>query len=627
MLEAISFLVFTLVALVGPGIALQRLARVRIDPALVVPLGLGVVALSHWLSLRLDLPVVGPALVLLLDAFVLLPVGRAPLPWRPAPGPSLRGAVGPGVAVIALLAFTQYHGNRPTAEGEFLLDPFVAQDTAFHVGLVRELNVSFPPQVPGVSGFPCGYHFGTDLVRAAGFRWAAVDPYDSIARFDVTLFALALVLALRAAAGALGGGPGAVALAGFIPLLTDGSFLFAANPSAHWWADLLRGNLLVSLALANPLVPALALALGALVALRRHESGEGRGHLWLSAALAAAVPFFKVFLGAHLLLGLGAAWLLRPGKRVPIAFTALPCLLGTLLLVLGQGGETVALTLSPFDLAARTRETLGLPAVLGWPLLGWAVLWVGLSLGLRLLGLPHAARGFRGTSSTPAALAAMALSAWPLGLLFHVSAPEVLPGQRFVNDAGYLLEQGGPLLWLFTGTALARWARTSGRARTAVLLVLALATPATWQFVLKKAALPLDPVPAAYVRAVRAIEVASRPGDVVLQRPGARYPPLPVVLAGRRVPYERFTPYLTQFIPRADLEARHALVFRFFRTRDAEEARDIARSLGARFLCLYGSDRLRFPTAGVLEPVHEEPGARAFRFMAWDEGPPLRPGL
>ena len=209
-------------------------------------------------------------------------------------------------AVVLVLAATQYPWNRPAAGGEFLLDPLVPYDTAFHVGLTRELAIGYPPQVPGVSGFPLGYHLGIDLVRAAALRWAAVDPYDSISRFDVTLGAWALILALRAATHALGGSPRAVALAGFTPLLTDLSWVFAFDPEAHWWADLLRGNVLLSLALSSPTVPALALALGAVVALARHDGTRaGRRWLALAAALAAAVPFFKVFLGAHLAAGAG----------------------------------------------------------------------------------------------------------------------------------------------------------------------------------------------------------------------------------------------------------------------------------------------------------------------------------
>ena len=220
-------------------------------------------------------------------------------------------------------------------------------------------------------------------------------------------------------------------------------------------------------------------------------------------------------------------------------------------------------------------------------------------------------------------LGTIALSGWPLGLLFRVSAPEVLEGQKVVNDAAYLVEQSGPLLWVFAAIALAGFATSPLRRALALGACLLLATPATFQYAAKKATTPPDRLPAAMVRAAHALERVSRPGDVVMQRPGARYPPAPVVLVGRRVPYERFTPYLTQFASRADLEARHELVYRFFRTTSREEALGISRSLGASFLALYGSDRVRFDTAGVLEPVYEEAGARVF--PSWGAPPRVTP--
>ena len=57
------------------------------------------------------------------------------------------------------------------------------------------------------------------------------------------------------------------------------------------------------------------------------------------------------------------------------------------------------------------------------------------------------------------------------------------------------------------------------------------------------------------------------------------------------------------------------MVYRFFRTTSREEAVAIARSLGASFLALYGQDRVRFDTTGLLEPIHEEDGARVFRIV------------
>ena len=188
-----------------------------------------------------------------------------------------------------------------------------------------------------------------------------------------------------------------------------------------------------------------------------------------------------------------------------------------------------------------------------------------------------------------------------------------------MNDAGYLLEQSGPLLWVFAAMALARFAASPARRLAVAAAMLLLATPATLQYAVKKAATAPDRMPATMVRAMRALEPASGPGDVVLQRPGGRYPAAPVVLAGRRVTYERFTPYLTQFVSRADLEARHAAVYGFFRARERDEALAIARRLGASFLVLYGSDRVRFDTTGVLEPVYEE-RARGYT-GSWSRGP------
>ena len=600
---------FLLIALVGPGVGLQRWAGVPIDPALVLPLGIAFTAGAYWLALVTGLPWLFPVAILFASA-ALAVRGMG----SPAPGPSLRGAAAPAFALVALLAVTQYPWNRVAPSGEFLLDPLVPYDTAFHVGLVRELTLGYPPQVPGVSGLPLGYHLGTDLVRAAALRWAAVDPYDSVSRFDVTVFAIALLLAVRAAAARLGLSPLGVALSGWTLVATDFSFAFALNAQAHWWTDLLRGNLLLSLALANPVVPALALALGALVALSRGADGQGRGWAVIAGILAIAVPFFKVFLGAHLALGLLVALVRTRRREVALALVAVS--IATLALALGQGGRTVAVTLAPLDLVRVSRESLGLVPVHGVRLAVFAALWIAASLGLRLFGLPAAVRALRDAHVIAPALAAMALAAWPLGLLFRVSAPEMLEGQKAVNDAAYLVEQGGPLLWLFTAGTLARWMEARRVPRFAALAAMTLlALPSTLQFAVKKAMEPPDPLPAPMVRTMGALKVASRPGEVVLQRPGARYPPAPVILIGRRVPYERFTPWLTQFAPAAQLEARHEVVFRFFRTSDPQEAMAIARALGARYVVLYGADRLRFDPTGHLVLIHEEDGARVYRVL------------
>lgn len=604
--------VFALIAIVGPGLALQRLARVPCEAALVLPLGGAFAAGAYWLALVSGHPYVFPSLVAAFTLPLLLP---SPAPASDATrSRALAGSLPAIGATVLMLALTQYPYNRVTGDGDFRLQPLVPFDTAFHVGLTRELTLGYPPQVPGIAGFPLSYHLGLDLVRAAALKWAAVDPYDAISRWDVTLWAIALVLALRRMTECLGGAPLAVDLAGFAPLLGDFSFLFFRNPQAHWWTDLLRGNLLLSVSFANPVVPALALALGTLIALSRCYE-RGRAGWWVLAGIqATAVAFFKVFLGAQLALGLGVAALLRRERRRDFGIVCALALSSTLLLAGGAAAQSVAVTLAPLDLARITRETLSLPAVHGRALLGWTALWLFASLGLRWLGLPQAIRALapNGGGAPAVALSAMALCAWPIGLLLRVAPPDAVVGQKAVNDVAYLVEQGGILLWIFTVMMLANLARRWG-ARLVIAAVALLALPSSLHFVVKTMISPTDSIPAATVRAMQALARVSQPGDVILQRPAARFPPAPVVLIGRRVPFERFTPYLTQFGTKAELERRHETVYRFFHTEDRAEAEAIARSLNARYLCLYGPDRVRFALKDLYEPVYAEPEARVYR--------------
>ena len=335
------FFLFAAVGLVLPGLAILRICRVPVDAALVLPLGACVTAFVYWLSMAAGLPLLAPAGVALV-AFGLL----VPRPAGSVRSPGLRGALLPLALTIGVLAATVYPLHRADGDGRFLLDGelALAADTAFHVGVTRELAIGYPPQVPGLAGFRLSYHLGVDLVRAAALRWARIDPYDSINRLDVTLWALALILAIRSTARAIGAPPFAVTLAGFTVLAGDFSFALAGNPQAHWWTDLLRGNLLLSLVYANPIVPALALALGSLLALAHHRDDPRPGWLAVAALQALAVAFFKVFLGAHLALGLGLAALLRRDRST--LWTAGAALLSTAALVLSADASGVGVSLS-----------------------------------------------------------------------------------------------------------------------------------------------------------------------------------------------------------------------------------------------------------------------------------------
>jgi hypothetical protein len=601
---------FLLVAVVGPGLALQRRLVPSVDVALVLPLGLAACAGVYGAGLALALPWLFPISILLLDGLLLVP-GR---PWRLASGASLRGALPPFVAVVLLLAASEYGQNRFAADGSFVADGVLADDAAFHVGLSYELNLGPPPQVPGLSGFRLEYHLGASLVRAAALRWAGVHPYDSLSRFDNTLFALALILALRAATRALGGSPRAEMLVGWSVLASDLSFLPAWGQGVEWWGALFEGGTgLLSLVHANSLIPALALGLAALVALGRHLGGEGRGFLGLALLLAVATAFFKVFVALQLLLGLAAASVVaRP--RGAVSLLAVATGVATAVLALGGGGEAMGVVFEPFGVTQYARLDLGLEPATGAGLLAWTLVWLVVALGLRLLGLPAAVRAAVGGRPVPVALAVAALAGWALGLLFRISPLEPGASLRPFNEALYFFEQSGFLSWIFVATALGGLS-TGGMRRLALLAVCAaLALPSSVQFLWRKRQVAPLRISAPAVRAMRALAGVSGPGDVVLMRPELqRFPPPPLVLIGRRVPYTRFIPFFNQFTTRQARDERFATASAFFRTSDAQEARRLAGRLGARYVCLFGAEAVRFPTEGVLEPIFEEPRARVYR--------------
>jgi hypothetical protein len=532
-------------------------------------------------------------------------------PWSVADGPTLRGAIAPFVAIVAVLAVTQYPLNRRTSGGDFLLDDLERIDTAFHVGVTWELATGYPPQVPGLAGVPLGYHVGPHLIRAAALRWAGTHPYDALYRFDVTLWALALVLALRTAACAAGAPPLAIALAPWTLLATDFSFLVGlSRPGTRWWTELLRGNALLSLVFANSVIPALAIALGLVVALRRFQEKEDRGWVAAAAVLSLAVPFFKVFLAAQVLAGLAVAMLFSSMSRRVLASIAAPAVLATLALSAGQGGRTVSVLFDPFNPVALAREMTELPPTSLTTLAVWALPWLVGSLGLRIVGLPSAFAALRGRSAPAVVLAVVALSGWPAALFVRITADGTF------NEAVYFTIQSGAALWIFAALGIARLADSPAKRALAACLGVALALPSTIEFVWRKATTPPDVVPARVMRAMAALEIASVRGDVVLTRPFSRYPPPPIVFIGRRVAFTQYMPYMRQFASPQVLRERERAVRTFFRTPDPAEAAAIVREMRARFVYLLGPQSVEAAVEReLLDPIYVEEGVRVYRIV------------
>lgn len=617
----LAYVGFVLAAVVGPGIAVQRLCRVRVDPALVLPSGFALASALYWLSLISGIAWLFPVGVLLLDAAALL--GPARLSW--APGPSLRGALLPLLAVVAFLALTAYPYNTVVDDGSFVADGLHPGDAAFHVGLTWELTHSYPPQTPGLAGVPLGYHLGQALLRAAATRWAGIHPYDALSRFDNTLGALALILILRACAAALGASALGITLAGFAPLASDLAFLFAWGRGIEWWISLFEGSVgIASMLQANSLIPALAMAMGCVIALARWESAQPADHsrgrsfeagglLVLAAGLALASAFFKVFVAAQLLLGLGVSLLMAPRRR-ELWIIAVPAGFAILGLVLGAGGETIAVSLDPLTVVRDAAIDLGLPDFSPLAFAVWGVVWIMAALGLRAVGVPVALSAVRRGSAAARTLAVIALSGWVFGLSLRISPIESAQRVRPFNEALYFFEQSGIVLWVFAALALGRMA--TRRTATVIGLSAALALPTTVHFAIQKHRTPSQVLARDAVEAARALGAVSQPGDVILQPPQIqRFPPAPMVLIPGRVPYTRAIPFFTQILSQRERRTRYARARSFFEAHDSEEAHGIAVELGARYVFDYGRRGFGFEPGEGFELIYEAKQARVYRVV------------
>jgi hypothetical protein len=598
----LRFALFAAAALVLPGVALQRLVRVRPDPALVLPLGALFCSVAYYAALRTDQALAFPLLTAAVVVAGLVVPRRAP--GRADGRPSLRGAVPPFAVLVALFAVTQFPVNRLASDGSFLLDIGEHQDAALHVGLTFELVAGYPPQVPGLAGVPVGYHLAAHLVRAAAVRWAGVHPYDLLSRFEITLWAAGLVLVLRAAGAALGLGAAPVALAGFLPLASGLAFVPGLAEGSAYWAFKLGDAFIEAVFYANSIAPAMMLALGAIVSLRRYELVGSRAWLVLAATLAAGVAPFKVFTGAQLVLALGAVWALRgrPPALLAVAAPAAIALGGLALSTAGRGAGFPVVAFEPFAPTNPAREAFGLPPAAGLAFLASGLAWTVLSLGLRALGLPAAWRALRADVLAPAVAAALALAGWPLALFFSIRADPAY------DESFYFLQASGLVLWLFAAPAAVALGRRS-RALGLVVAVAALLPAA--EFVVRKAAQEPERVSTAEVHAMRALREASCPGDVVLTRARVRRVPLPVVLAGRRVALADYIGYWRQFTTPEVLEARRQALRSFFQSRDARAAVQAAEALSGSFVYLEGG-RAPVEATGALHLLWAQDGQRVY---------------
>ena len=165
----------------------------------------------------------------------------------------------PSLVLVAVLAATQYRTNRVDARGRL---PSRRRRARRHGRARRgDLGARRRPtrrRSPASPASRCATTWAATWCGPPRRAGPGIHPYDAISRFDVTLWGIALVLALRAAAHTLGLGAAAVRLAGFLPLAADFSFvpgLLLGSPNA---AVKLGGNFVEAVLFANSISPAMA---------------------------------------------------------------------------------------------------------------------------------------------------------------------------------------------------------------------------------------------------------------------------------------------------------------------------------------------------------------------------------
>jgi hypothetical protein len=547
-----------------------------------------------------------------------------------------------GLAVLVAIVGITYHVTtgtlfRPGNDGELLLDQALQRDTLFHVGMVRSLLASYPPEVLSFSGVEASYHVVYHLQIAAWSRFFGIDVFDGIYRVGMQ-WSLALLILSTFLLGRRFAQSERAGLLSAVLLFGAGlGFLWTSSPSVDWWSLSFMDVTLVSVFLVNPLLPALPLLFCGLLCLEGYADTGRRGVLVGCAVFLVTLFRVKVFLGAQAIGGVVLAGMLfRRGdaKRLRIAagilaLCALPLMAPMLL---GGGAGNTAIGLRPLEIVRYSMEKLewsasvrALAEVGQWNVsaeaLGWAamatLIWAIGFLGLRLVALPGWVTDVLSPSGpVRSSMAYSVLLGFPIALLIRIAPVEATGLSRLeaINDVIWFAAQSGILLWFWTAETVVRFAERSRLASAAaVTAVLVFALPCTVQHFVYKQTLEVDRVPAEAVEAARAVKELSAPGDVWVEPPSRVRPSLVAYLAGRPVVHDGYVGYDYMFVPREDLEFRRHAVAQFWRTKDPAYARWFIEFFDVRGVWVTRDVRLRRAVKGQVEPAFDNSTTRLYR--------------
>jgi hypothetical protein len=416
------------------------------------------------------------------------------------------------------------------ADGSMSYDVSSA-DSLLHTALARELMHTISPDAPFLSGLPVVYHVAMDLMTAITANAASLSVLDTTVRFMPTFFVVLVVLSIYAFSARWLRSPVPGVLVVFLVLFAeDLSYvpgLWRSSPAV--WAVAFFGTpSTLSLNSLNPILAALGVLFSALLCLALYLQTSRAVWMWYAALLLGVLPDYKVFTAIAAALALGATGAIyavrwRDFRMFKAAVAAAVCL-GPIAVEqwLTVGGTSIEWLYGPWPYIQDMYRTFG------WTVPGTAALllaglplYLGLSFGVRLLGLPGIVRALvRMDREAPLRhLLAVLIVVGPVVSLLTRVVERGYPMAEQYNNAVWFIVLSKHMIWLFAIEAVwALRARSAMALRVAVGAIVLFSLPSSvqlWHFI---GSLPQQRLPQSEVAAIDWLDRACAPGDVVFAR-------------------------------------------------------------------------------------------------------------
>jgi len=341
-LEPLLFIAFIVICLYLPGKFL--LSKLKLDLSspedIFLPLGLGIVIftfvayLLSWIKLEiLILPIFIIIDLLAIKSKLILPKKIAKLHYLPL-----------SVSGILSLVFSL----RMLVTGQYGNNILIRHDDPWHLALINELKVHFPPFNPSFAEIPLkGYHFFYDFFAAKISNIFLISPlslhFHLIPLFSAFMWALGVYALLFKWTKRASAGLWAVFLTMF-----GGSFAFILYLQGHTGVDL-DGGLGIGTPIWSlynpPLTMSIIIIITSLFIIYNYLTDKRQAWLIPLSLCIGMVSMFKVYAGIILIgafLFLVAFQLIKKNYKILLSLTAVALLfLGTFWLFAGGSGSLI----------------------------------------------------------------------------------------------------------------------------------------------------------------------------------------------------------------------------------------------------------------------------------------------